>query len=704
MASNKRFAKLLEPYQIGSVQTRNRIYKAAAGMMYFHDDELHMNPITLGFYEAVARGGVGLLCVEAPIIDYPLGARWRERYRMDDDKFIPGMAELVQAIHKYGCPTFMQLEHDGPWQSPLFNNAPATFEGPPIAASPVNIDHPGDFHRDMPRQLTISEIQVITEKYIACAVRAQKAGFDGVDINCGSSHLMHNFLSPWWNRRTDEYGGTPQKRAKLMTDIIKGIKQACGRDFPIVVCLNGFEVGRAIGVDDKECLTHELATQNILMAVEAGADALMIRHQWLALHVSGFLPDYMFYPAAQLPVDEMPKEYYSKELGAAANSLMVAEYKKLVSVPIILVGYVSPEKGEQILEAGQADFIGMNRGLMCDPELPHKLAEGRPEDIAPCTHCGTCLDQSKTFLRHCRLNAALGTEHYIVEKAKKRKKVVVVGGGPAGMEAARVAALRGHDVTLFEKASKLGGLLPLAALIKGVELEDLPGLVRYLKIQIEKLGVTIELGKEATASMIAALKPDAVIIATGGTLTVPKIAGVNGRNVVTTPALHSKVKPYLRFFGPRPLEWLTKFWLPIGKNVIVIGGGLHGCETAEFLLKRGRKVTIVESADAIGEGVLDFRFGLMMEWFQHQDITIITGVKKMEITDNGLAIVTKEGQKQTIEADSIIPTAPLKSNTALVKSLKGKGKGPKVYAIGDCKEPRMIVDAIREGYHTARSI
>jgi 2,4-dienoyl-CoA reductase (NADPH2) len=702
MASNKRYAKLLEPYHIGKVKTRNRIYKTAASMMCFHDDELHMNPITLGFYEAVARGGVGLLCIEAPTIDYPIGARWRERYRMDDDKFIPGMAELVNAIHKYGCPTFMQMEHDGPWQTPLFGNAPATFEGPPIAASPVNIPRPGDFHRDVPRQLKAPEIQAITEKYIACAVRAQKAGFDGIDINCGSSHLIHNFLSPWWNRRNDEYGGTPEKGAKLMTDILKGIKKACGKDFPIVVCLNGFEVGRAIGVNDQECLTHELATKNVLIAVEAGADALMIRSQWLGLHVCGFLPDYMFFPEAQIPVEEMPKEYYSRELGAAAASLMVAEYKKLVSVPIILVGYVTPEKGEQILEAGQADFIGMNRSLMCDPELPNKLAAGRREDIAPCTRCGTCLDQSKTFLRHCRLNAALGTESYTIDKAPKPKKVVVVGGGPAGMETARVAALRGHDVTLLEKSPKLGGLVPLAALIKGIELEDLPDLVRYLKTQIKKLGVKIELGKEVNSSLIEQMKPDVLFVATGGTLTSPDIKGIDNRRVVTIPALHRRVKPYLRFFGPKVLGWLTRFWLPIGKRVIVIGGGLHGCETAEFLVKRGRKVTIVEKTSALGEGMLDFRLGLFLDWFEKKGGVIITGVKDMEITDKGLVITTRDGKKQTLEADSIIPTSPLKPNDELSKSLKGKV--PEIYAIGDCKEPRLIVDAIREGYHTARII
>ena len=702
MAASSRYAKLLEPGYIGKVKTRNRIYKTGASMMSWNEDELHMNPTTLGFYEAVARGGVGLLVVESPTIDYPRGARWKYRYRLDDDKYIEGMKGLVDVIHKHGCPTFMQMEHDGPWQSPVFDNTPPTFEGPPIGASAVKIDSPADFHHDLIRPMTIPEIKELTEKCIKAAARAQKAGFDGVDINAGSSHIFHNFLSPFWNKRTDEYGGSQENRSRLLVDIIKGIKQACGKDFPITVCINGFEVGRPIGVDDKECLTHELALQSMSMAVEAGADALMVRSHWLGLHVPGFLPDYMFYPEAQVPVDKMPPQYYSKEKGVAATSLMVAEAKKLFPVPVILIGYVSPEKGEQILKAGRADFIGMHRALMSDPELPNKLVAGRREEVALCTHCGTCLDQSEGFLRHCRINAAMGTPDYIIEKAKKPKKVVVVGGGPGGMEAARVAARRGHQVTLYDRSPKLGGLLDLAALIKGVELEDLPGLAAYFKTQLRKLGVRLELGREVSASFIEELKPDVVVVAAGGTLTVPDVKGIDSRRVVTVPGLHRRVKPFLGFFGPKVLGWLTKLWLPIGKRVVVIGSGLHGCETAEFLVKRGRKVTIVDTAEKPGEGMLDFRMGLFMEWYVREGGVLINGVKNMEITDKGLAFTDKEGKKQTLEADSVIPTAPLKANNTLAESLKGKV--PEVYAIGDCREPRLIVDAVGEGYHTLRTV
>ena len=698
----KRFEKLLEPYHIGPVKTRNRMIKTGATTLYWHQDELHMNKTTLAFYEAIAKGGVGLLIVEAPTIDYPSGARWRQQYRIDDDKYIEGLSELVQVIHKHGCPTFMQMVHLGSWQNPLFSNEPPISSLPPVGASPVKLDSPADFQRDLLKELTIPEIEVIVDKFASAAVRAQKAGFDGVDINAGSTHLMHNFLSPFWNRRKDAYGGSREKRARFLVEIIREIKKRAGQGFPVCVCMNGIEIGWTAGIDDDKCMTVEDSQGLAQIIGAAGADAIQVRNQWLGYHVGGFLPDYLFYPEPPIPLKEFPKEYNSSHRGAGANIYLAEGMKKILSIPVIVVGKLDPELGEKVLREGKADFIAMTRRIFADPELPNKVAAGRLEDIAPCTACGTCLDQTIQMKRRCRINGAIATEKYTIDKAEKRKKVVVVGGGPAGMEAARVAALRGHEVILYEKSSKLGGLLDLAALIKGIELEDLPGMVRYLKIQLDKLGVKTKLGKEVNSSLIERINPDVVIIATGGTLAVPEIKGINNKNVVTTPTLHRQVKPFLRLLGPRVLGWLTKLWLPIGKRVVVIGGGLHGCETAEFLIKRGRKVTIVEQAETPGEGMLDFRLGLFLDWFDKKGGAMITQVKDMEITDKGLAITTKTGKKQTLEADSIIPTSPLKPNTALSKSLKGKA--PEVYAIGDCQEPRMIVDAIADGWKIANKI
>jgi 2,4-dienoyl-CoA reductase (NADPH2) len=697
LTANTKFEKLLEPYHIGPVKTRNRIIKTGAGMFMWHEDELHMNDAIKAFYEGIARGGVGLLIVESPTVDYPLGARWRPRYRIDDDKYIQGLSELVQVIRKHDCPTFMQMNHDGPWQRIIFEPT-ALSPGPPIAASAVSMKSENDFHNELPRELTIEEIEEIVDKFASAAVRAEKAGFQGVDINAASSHLGHNFLSPFWNRRQDKYGGSLENRARFVVEIIQEIKKRLGQDFPVSVCINGIEIGRIVGIEDEKCITAEYSRGIARVLQEAGADNIHVRSHWLGRHVAAYLPELFCYPEPPIPLKEFPRDYDWSRRGAGANLLLAAGIKKAVSVPVMVVGRFDPQLGEQAIREGKVDFIGMTRRLIADPELPNKIASGRIDDIAPCTACDNCLGS-----RRCRINANVGKEYNTVEKAEKMKKVVVVGGGPAGMEAARVAALRGHDVTLFEKASKLGGLLPVATLVKGTHPEDLPAIIRYLKRQMTRLGVKIILGREVAPAMIEQIEPDVVILATGGIPVLPDIKGIDNRRVICNADLHRKLKFYLRFLGPETLRWLTKFWMPIGKRVVIIGGAIQGCELGEFLTKRGRKVTIVDTADNLGEGMVDVHLGYLFTWFREKGVATISGVKEyVEITDRGLTIIHKDGHKQTIEADSIIPTLPLKPDTDLLKSLEGKA--PEIYAIGDCHEPLLIVDAIAAGSRTARAI
>jgi 2,4-dienoyl-CoA reductase (NADPH2) len=369
-----------------------------------------------------------------------------------------------------------------------------------------------------------------------------------------------------------------------------------------------------------------------------------------------------------------------------------------VSIPVTVVAKLDADLGEKLLREGKVDFIAMTRRLLADPDYPKKIAEGRVEEIQPCTGCDNCLGS-----RRCRINGLLGTPFNTIEKASKKKKVLVIGGGPGGMSAARVSAMRGHDVTLYEKSGMLGGLMPLASIVKGNRPEDLSLIVSYFSRQLAKLGVKVELGKEADLSIVDRIKPDVVFLAAGGTSTVPNIPGIDKPNVVSGAALHRRLTLALRFFKPETLRNLTKYYLPMGKRVVVIGGAIQGCELAEFLAKRGRQVTVVETSNAIGDGMVDALLAHLLIWFKKKHVTLINGVKEyVEITDQGLTLITSDGKKQTIEADSIVTALPLTPNDELLEKLKGKV--PEVYPIGDCRQPLLIADAIGTGLRTAREI
>jgi 2,4-dienoyl-CoA reductase (NADPH2) len=697
-----KFEKLLEPGYIGKIKTRNRMIKSGALSALCSDAEFHMTEAIKSYYEAIAKGGVGLITVESPVVDFPWGARSNQRLRIDDDKYIKELSELPQVIHKHGCPTFVQFYHDG-GRDVRTSALAKSYRGPvpftPVGPSPVHLDSKLDSHNETPRELTVSEIEVIADKFVRAAVRAQKAGFDGVEINAASSHLLHGFLSPFWNRRQDAYGGNQEKRAKLLVDIIREIKKYSGKDFPVSVIINGAEFGQIVGIKNGDCLTLEQSKLVARMAQEAGADAIQVRSHWIGKHVAGFLTEQLFFPEPPVPLELFPPEYDASRMGVGANLRLAEAMKKTVSIPVITVGRLDPVTGEKALREGKADFIALHRRLMVDPELPLKVASGRLNEIAPCTACGTC---HKTP-RRCMVNAAYGKEYlYEIKKTDKKKKVLIVGGGPSGMETARVAALRGHDVILYEKTNKLGGLLPVAAVVKGLEIEKFLDLVNYLINQMSKLGVKTILNKEVNASVIEEVKPDVVVLAAGGKPSVPEIKGINNKKVVKSADMHRMLKFYLRFLSPRTLERLSKIWIPLGKRVVIIGGGIQGCELAEFLVKRGRKVTIVDSAGTLGEGLVSFRMLYLFDWFEKKGVTLMSQVKYVEITDAGLTIIDKEGNTQTLQADTIIPAIPLVPNTELLAALKGKVS--ELYAIGDCNEPRLTVDAIADGSRIAREI
>jgi 2,4-dienoyl-CoA reductase (NADPH2) len=694
MFGKRPFRRLMEPGYIGSVRTKNRILKTGSTLGFYPWEDGHIQQKVIDSYEALAQGGAGIVTVGAA----PLGVPPGRGYKMDDDKYLPDMTRLAEAIRKYDCPAFVQTFHLGPMLPPHLTGLGAQA----LAASSLDKSELPLPHLVVPKQLTIAEIEGIVEAFGELVERAQRAGFQGIELNAGSNHLLNSFLSRAWNKRQDAYGvSSLESRAKIVVDIIKEVKRLNGKDFAIIALINGAEPGLKKGMTPEE-------SQGIAKILEAaGADAIHVRAEFysklkdFSKRDSTQFPDIAFYPETPFPLGGVVDD---SRHGAGGWVPLAAAVKKVVSIPVIAIGRLDAELGEDILRRGKADFISFNRRLMVDPELPNKLAEGRLEDIRPCTGCITCFDSNEHGNPPlCQVNAALGKEReYEIKPAEKKKRVMIVGGGPAGMETARVAALRGHEVILYEKEHKLGGSMLLAAMVKGFAREDLLGLVRYLKTQITKLGVDIRLGKEVGRTVVEKVKPDVLIIAAGGIHDIPALPGINKRHVVTSKALHRQLKGYMRFIPPRLLRSLTNVWMPIGKRVVIMGGSVQGCQTAEFLIKRRRKVTIVDTAEQIGEGLLEaFIKPHLLNWLDEKGVTMLPRVKYEEISDRGLTITAK-GKKQTFEADTIVTALPLLPNTALLKELDGIV--PEVYAIGDCKDPHLIVDAIADGSRIARTI
>lgn len=647
--------KLLEPGKIGTMEVKNRMILAAMVTNFAG----HFGEVTdhhIEYYARIAKGGVGLIIVEASYVmpDYgdqessgmytaaPIGA-WK-------NSLIPGLARLAQTIKDNGAKAILQFVHGGRQVRNVKH---------PVAPSPVFEELTGN----SPRELTIDEIEEMEEAFAEAVLRAKNAGFDGVEFSASHGYIPAQFFSGATNKRMDKYGGCLENRMRFGLNIIKRTREKVGRDFPIIWRNSAMEaLPGGIIFDEVKIFAKKLE--------KAGVDALHLTAGGYGIENAIYS-----YPPNSSPLGVLVP--YAEEM----------KREKVVEIPIITVGKISdPFLAEEIVEKGKADFVAMGRALLADPDFPRKLIEERPEDIRRCTHCGLCLQEilNDRCIR-CTVNPLIGREGQGLEeigKAEKRKKVMVIGAGPAGMEVARVCALRGHEVTLYEKTKELGGGQLKLATVPPYK-ESLKAFRDYLSVQIEKLGIKKELGVEVTASLIEEVKPDVVVIATGGEALVPKIPGVDRKNVVTAHGVLSGEAN-------------------VGDKVIMIGGGSVGCETAEYLAKKGKEVTIIEMIDEIGMDMGFVNRNAMLLRFAEENVRIETEITCKEVTDEGIVATDKWGREIRIETDTVVFAAGVKPLNSLKNELVGKA--PEVYVIGDAKEPRKIWHAISEGFLLGRRI
>ncbi len=666
--------QLFRPMKIKGLEIRNRVVMPAFGLLYTQDRKVSQK--LLDFYEARAKGGCGLIIVGGCGVNFIGGGPMM--LGLDDDSFIPGYEKLAEAVHKHNARLFLQLFHSGRYQFSFLIGQKS------VAPSVVR----SRYTKEEPRELSRDEIIETEKQFAEAALRAKQAGVDGVELIGNAGYLINQFLSPVTNLRTDEYGGSFEKRATFVFNIINRVREKVGPDFPVAMRIGGNDFIPGGN-------TNEEMSEYARLFVERGIDAINVTGGWHETKVP------------QLPM----------EVPAGAYTYLALGIKRKVKVPVFSSNRIfDPAQAERILQEGWADAVCIGRAQIADPEWANKAREGRDPEIRPCVGCMQgCLD--KLFSGkpvECLANPVSGYEgERKLNPMEGKKKVLVVGGGPAGSEAAITAKLRGYQVELWEASDRVGGQLDLAAAPPGRG--DFARLSRFYEKELERVKVKVRLNKKATVNKIAKAGFDQIILATGAKPIQPKIPGVN-------------------------LEFVHQAWEilkadqsgcgALGEKVVVIGGGSTGIETALFIANQGtvsgetlkflflnqaerieklyeictkgsRQVVIIEMLEKVGPDL-----GVATKWVLLQDLSrfgikTITRAKVLKIKP-GEVIYEIDGASRSEPADSVVLALGSKANRDLAAELEKNGT--KFIEIGDAKGPRKIMDAVQEGFFSGNQI
>lgn len=641
-ASPLRLDALFQPLNIRGVKLKNRLMLPPLVTGFCIDGMI--TPRVLNYYGERADHGIGLIIVESGMVDVTtMGFMNLGIY---DDKFLPGLKQLVERIHSGGALSGIQLQHCG-----------REWEGKPsgvpcIAPSPI----PWSPGAEIPQEMSMDDIKKIIRRFAEASRRAKLAGFDMIEVHGAHGYLIGEFLSLLSNQRTDEYGGSLNNRARFAIEVVKAVREEVGPGILLSFRINGSDnIAGGCTVEDAKVVAN--------MVVEAGVDLISVS--------AGV---YGSYPTIIPPFD-MPHGCYVP---------FAEQIKKIVNVPVAVAGRLDDLLlAKEVIESGKSDLIALARPLVADPQLPEKAENGKVEDIRKCLACCRCADASYEEAGIvCTVNPAVGREEeFTFTQTEQRKRVLIIGGGLAGLEAARVASLRGHQVSLYEEADQLGGQWLLAAIPPGKQ--EFAGLVEWLVRQVTNLGVRIHTGERATPEIIDSGKPDVVILATGAeplTLALPGLP--SGKVYTAWDILRTNIRPEQR--------------------ILVVGGSGLGLETADYLAHRGHKVIVAEKLPHVGRDMPGaIRFHLIKR-LRRQGVEIMRSTEVVRGLDN--EIISRKDNKELRLGifDMVVTAVGSRARDGLAGALKGKAR--EVYIIGDASKPRQATDAIREGAEIGRKI